>query len=153
MSVSTRPTATLTVVHVRTITGMDDPRTFIDGARPGDVVQGALGNCWYADYSSDLLDCSEAVVLGRFCSALSILTTHKGLLKNVLVSDEHAARGLYTVKFSKSGLWRCVAQDTASSRHEVSLPPSDTCMLTIAYPAHSTAALFTRRAMTRTKFG
>lgn len=47
----------------------------------------------------------------RFCSALSVLTTHKGLLKNIMVSDEHASRGLYTVKFSKSGLWRYVHVD------------------------------------------
>uniref|UniRef100_A0A6S9I198 Calpain catalytic domain-containing protein n=1 Tax=Heterosigma akashiwo TaxID=2829 RepID=A0A6S9I198_HETAK len=74
------------------VAGCDAPKTFLDGTEPGDVVQGALGNCW-------------------FVSALSVLASRQMLLRNVIVSDKNAARGIYTLKFFKGGKWVYVHVD------------------------------------------
>ena len=64
------------------------PQTFIGGQTPGDVMQGALGDCW-------------------FLSSLSVLATRPALVKRLVVSDTHAKKyGIYTLKFSKAGVWR-----------------------------------------------
>ena len=71
---------------------MDKPQTWVDGVAAGDVIQGSLGNCW-------------------FISAMSVLATRQDLLKNVIVSDRNKAKGIYTLKFSKAGMWRYVHID------------------------------------------
>lgn len=65
---------------------------YVDGARAGDVVQGALGDCW-------------------FLSAVSALSAQKDLLLDVFVSDEHADKGIYSFRFYKNGTWVEVAVD------------------------------------------
>jgi hypothetical protein len=74
------------------ISGCQNPKTFIDGASAGDVIQGALGDCW-------------------FVSAMSVLGTRDDLLKKALVSDANCKKGIYTFKFSKAGKWRYVHLD------------------------------------------
>ena len=55
---------------------------------PNDIRQGALGDCW-------------------FLSSLSVLATRPSLVKRLIVSDTNAKKyGIYTVKFSKAGVWR-----------------------------------------------
>mmetsp|Transcript_15945 Transcript_15945/g.21081 ORF Transcript_15945/g.21081 Transcript_15945/m.21081 type:complete len:603 (-) Transcript_15945:330-2138(-) len=68
------------------ITDCDNPKTFVEGTEPGDVVQGALGNCW-------------------FISSLSVLAQRQMLLRNVIVSDKNADKGIYTLQFFKGGKW------------------------------------------------
>lgn len=46
-----------------------------------------------------------------FLGALGAIATNPDLLKQVMVSRAHANRGLYTVKFHKSGRWRYVHVD------------------------------------------
>ena len=63
-----------------------------DGASPGDVKQGALGDCW---------------LLGSFLS----LSTHPELIQNLIVHDglEH---GFAVFQFFKNGEWKPVIVDT-----------------------------------------
>ena len=63
-----------------------------DGAGAGDVIQGALGDCWYI-------------------SAMSLMATRPDLLKNCIVSESNKDKGVYTFKFSKAGKWRYVHID------------------------------------------
>jgi hypothetical protein len=75
------------------VAGCASPQTFIGGQTPGDVMQGALGDCW-------------------FLSSLSVLATRPSLVKRLIVSDTNAKKyGIYTVKFSKAGVWRYVTVD------------------------------------------
>lgn len=46
-----------------------------------------------------------------FLGALGAIATNSDLLKQLIVSRAHASRGLYTVKFHKSGHWRYVHVD------------------------------------------
>lgn len=79
-------------VNSNEIKGMPEPETFKSGIGAGDVIQGALGDCW-------------------FISAMSILATRPELLDNVIVSDKNKARGIYTLKYFKAGQWRYVHID------------------------------------------
>jgi Calpain family cysteine protease len=45
----------------------DNPSFFIDGANSNDIVQGAIGDCW-------------------FCSALATMSTSKGLVEKFCVA-------------------------------------------------------------------
>ena len=66
--------------------------------RAADVEQGALGDCW-------------------FLSSLSVLATRPSLVKRLIVSDTNAKKyGIYTVKFSKAGVWRCATQTARARR-------------------------------------
>ena len=80
------------------VAGCASPQTFIGGQTPGDVMQGALGDCW-------------------FLSSLSVLATRPSLVKRLIVSDTNAKKyGIYTVKFSKAGVWRCATQTARARR-------------------------------------
>eukprot|EP00753_Platysulcus_tardus_P015043 PLAT4738.1.p2 GENE.PLAT4738.1~~PLAT4738.1.p2 ORF type:complete len:574 (-),score=302.24 PLAT4738.1:105-1790(-) len=74
------------------IEGCDTPVTFADGSSAGDVIQGQLGDCW-------------------FLGALSVVAMRESLLKKVFVSDRNRAKGIYTLKFNKDGIWRYVHID------------------------------------------
>ncbi|KAJ7853681.1 hypothetical protein B0H14DRAFT_2757997 [Mycena olivaceomarginata] len=63
----------------------DDPKFFVDGADSNDIVQGQLGDCW-------------------FLSALSTMTTSKGLVEKFCVArDENI--GIYGFIFFKDDRW------------------------------------------------
>eukprot|EP00020_Sapocribrum_chincoteaguense_P008065 CAMPEP_0170756206 /NCGR_PEP_ID=MMETSP0437-20130122/13908_1 /TAXON_ID=0 /ORGANISM="Sexangularia sp." /LENGTH=864 /DNA_ID=CAMNT_0011095387 /DNA_START=69 /DNA_END=2663 /DNA_ORIENTATION=+ len=64
---------------------------FIDGTEPGDVQQGAIGDCYY---------------LGAF----SVIASRPDLLKPLFV-DVDEAQGRYRMKFFKGGKWREVEVD------------------------------------------
>jgi hypothetical protein len=74
------------------VTGCENPELFPGGAVTCDVVQGALGDCW-------------------FIGALSIVGTREKLVKALLVSEQYKDRGIYTLKISKTGKWRYVHVD------------------------------------------
>lgn len=63
-----------------------------DGFAPGDVKQGALGDCW---------------LLGSFL----ILSTHPELLRNMIVHDG-IEYGFAVFQFFKNGKWQYVIVDT-----------------------------------------
>ena len=63
-----------------------------DGTSPGDVKQGALGDCW---------------LLGSFL----ILATHPELLQNLIVYDG-IPHGFAVFQFFKNGKWQYVIVDT-----------------------------------------
>ena len=65
---------------------------FKDGVEAGDVVQGALADCW-------------------ILSALSILATHPLYMHRLFVSTEYAKQGLYVLRFYKNGRWMLVIVD------------------------------------------
>ena len=69
-----------------------DPGLFKDGVEPGDVVQGALSDCW-------------------ILSSLSILAAHEHLLSKLFVSAKHADLGMYVMRFYKDGEWKYVIVD------------------------------------------
>ena len=69
-----------------------DPQMFCDGVEAGDVVQGALSDCW-------------------ILSAVSIVATQPGMLESLLVSDVYAADHIYVWKFFKEGQWLTVIID------------------------------------------
>lgn len=97
-----------------------DPKTYVGGQKPGDVVQGSLGDCW-------------------FLSALSVLATRPALVKRLIVSDAHAkSHGIYTLKISKAGKWRYVFIDdripchmNAKPLYAKSLDPNETWVMII----------------------
>ena len=64
----------------------------MDGVEAGDVVQGALADCW-------------------ILSALSIIACNPDLLYNLFVSDEYADQGIYVVQVFKNGEWVPVMVD------------------------------------------
>jgi len=68
------------------------PQLFVDGAEAGDVIQGALGDCW-------------------FLSALCTVASRKDLLRNLFASTEYASQGIYTIRFFKNGRWKYVNID------------------------------------------
>eukprot|EP00741_Cyanophora_paradoxa_P014633 tig00020816_g14113.t1 len=68
------------------------PRLFVDGAQPGDVIQGNLADCW---------------LLGAF----SVLASRPQLLERVFASPRHAARGLYAVAIYKDHHWHRILID------------------------------------------
>merc|ERR1719193_590354 len=59
--------------------------------RPEDVVQGALGNCWFA-------------------GALSVCTMKEGMIEKI-VSRDYNPHGAYLVKLFHSGQWRSILID------------------------------------------
>ena len=67
---------------------LESPSLFIDGVEAGDVVQGALGDCW-------------------FLGAMSVVATRDDLLYPLFVSA-HPEYGFYQLKFYKDGDWRVV---------------------------------------------
>eukprot|EP01114_Cavostelium_apophysatum_P007275 TRINITY_DN1929_c0_g1_i1.p1 TRINITY_DN1929_c0_g1~~TRINITY_DN1929_c0_g1_i1.p1 ORF type:complete len:718 (-),score=206.71 TRINITY_DN1929_c0_g1_i1:60-2213(-) len=68
-----------------------DPKLFVDGVEAGDVIQGALGDCY-------------------FLGALSVVATRKDLLEPLIVSA-HPEYGFYQIKFFKNGDWQVVTID------------------------------------------
>lgn len=74
------------------LTDGKSPQLFVDGADAGDVIQGALGDCW-------------------FLSALSTVASRKDLLRNLFASTEYASQGIYTIRFFKNGRWKYVNID------------------------------------------
>jgi calpain len=69
-----------------------DPVMIKDGFAPGDVKQGALGDCW---------------LLGSFL----MLATHPELLRNMIVHDG-IEFGFSVFQFFKNGKWQYVIVDT-----------------------------------------
>jgi len=67
------------------------PELFISGVESGDVIQGALGDCY-------------------FLGALSVVATRNDLLYPLFVSA-HPEAGFYQIKFWKNGAWRVVTID------------------------------------------
>ncbi|CAE6382076.1 unnamed protein product [Rhizoctonia solani] len=63
----------------------DDPEFFIDGANSSDVVQGALGNCW-------------------FMSAVSTVATMEGLIERICVHRDQQV-GVYGFVFYRDSGW------------------------------------------------
>eukprot|EP00741_Cyanophora_paradoxa_P022170 tig00021435_g21402.t1 len=68
------------------------PKLFIDGVEPGDVIQGMLGDCW-------------------FLGALSVLATQRHLLERLFVSTRNAKSGIYTIAVFKDEFWHTVVVD------------------------------------------
>ncbi|CAF0799483.1 unnamed protein product [Adineta steineri] len=76
--------------------------TVFRNPKPNDVVQGALGDCW-------------------FITALSVLAEEAEYLMRVLITKEYNSQGLYYVRLCKDGEWTQVSVDdrlpcTASKR-------------------------------------
>ncbi|KAL0955329.1 hypothetical protein HGRIS_004214 [Hohenbuehelia grisea] len=69
----------------------DNPKLFGDGAKAADIVQGALGNCW-------------------FLSALSVVATSKGLMDKLCVAHD-AEVGVYGFIFFRDTTWVTVIVD------------------------------------------
>eukprot|EP01088_Endostelium_zonatum_P017261 TRINITY_DN4999_c0_g1_i1.p1 TRINITY_DN4999_c0_g1~~TRINITY_DN4999_c0_g1_i1.p1 ORF type:complete len:273 (-),score=34.19 TRINITY_DN4999_c0_g1_i1:34-852(-) len=67
------------------------PILFVDGVSAGDVIQGALGDCW-------------------FLGAQAVLATRVDLLAPVFVYASQKY-GLYQLRFYKEGQWRIVTID------------------------------------------
>jgi len=59
---------------------------------PNDVIQGALGDCY-------------------FLSALSVISQEPERLRQLFINDTPNAAGVYGVKFWKNGRWECVVVD------------------------------------------
>lgn len=70
---------------------IDSSSLFVDGVGAGDIVQGALGDCWW---------------LG----AISVVATRDDLLYPLFVSA-HSDLGFFQIKFFKNGAWRVVSVD------------------------------------------
>jgi hypothetical protein len=77
-------------------------RLFVDGTAAGDVVQGALGDCW-------------------FLGALSVVAMRSDLLAHVLCGADVQA-GRYSVRFHKAGEWRTVVVDDLVPCSKAGLP-------------------------------
>ncbi|CAF1331092.1 unnamed protein product, partial [Didymodactylos carnosus] len=60
--------------------------------KPNDVLQGALGDCW-------------------FITALSVLAEKPKYLKEVLITQEYNPEGIYYVRLCKDGMWTQVLVD------------------------------------------
>jgi len=72
----------------------ENPKLYIDGAKPGDIKQGTLGDCW---------------LLGAFCT----LSTRGDLLENLFVETEYMeSHGFIVCQFFKNGEWKQVVIDT-----------------------------------------
>eukprot|EP01125_Pyxidicula_operculata_P018703 TRINITY_DN666_c0_g1_i1.p1 TRINITY_DN666_c0_g1~~TRINITY_DN666_c0_g1_i1.p1 ORF type:complete len:735 (+),score=183.88 TRINITY_DN666_c0_g1_i1:24-2228(+) len=67
------------------------PQLFVGGTDEGDVIQGALGDCW-------------------FLGALAVVATRIDLIKEIVVSS-NPQFGFYQFRFFKSGEWREVTID------------------------------------------
>ena len=68
------------------------PTLFVNGADSGDIVQGALGDCW-------------------FLSAIACVAPRRDLLLNLFASTEYSQKGIYTLRFFKHGKWKLVTID------------------------------------------
>lgn len=89
------PTTTSPIQWRRASEFMDGPfDIFADGIDPGDIRQGALGNCW-------------------FLCAIAALTEFPELVLNLFPEHSKTSNeaGVYTVRFCKSGIWRTVRVD------------------------------------------
>jgi hypothetical protein len=64
----------------------------VDGTTPGDVKQGALGDCW-------------------FLGSITSLATHSELLQNLMLYDG-IEYGFCVFQFFKNGEWKYVIIDT-----------------------------------------
>eukprot|EP01116_Phalansterium_solitarium_P019829 TRINITY_DN5681_c1_g1_i4.p1 TRINITY_DN5681_c1_g1~~TRINITY_DN5681_c1_g1_i4.p1 ORF type:complete len:475 (+),score=198.79 TRINITY_DN5681_c1_g1_i4:110-1534(+) len=69
-----------------------EPKMFLDGTDPGDVIQGVLGDCW-------------------FLGALSVVAARDDLIKEIVVTKEINDYGVYEFRFFKNGNWRSVLVD------------------------------------------
>jgi hypothetical protein len=68
------------------------PMLFVDGADSGDIVQGALGDCW-------------------LLSAIACIAPRRDLLQLLFASTEYSQKGIYTLRFFKHGKWKLVTID------------------------------------------
>jgi hypothetical protein len=59
---------------------------------PGDIDQGALGDCW-------------------FLAALAVLAEEHNLIKNIIMSDTYNDEGVYQLRFCDYGKWQIVIID------------------------------------------
>ena len=75
------------------IAGCNKPVLFKDGVEPGDVIQGAISDCW-------------------ILSSLSMAATAPGLIENLFRRPKcFPDIGLYTLRFYKNGQWVNVIVD------------------------------------------
>ncbi len=77
---------------VPTIADGKSPTLFVDGADSGDIVQGALGDCW-------------------FLSAVACVAPRRELIRALFASTEYSQKGIYTLRFFKHGKWKLVSID------------------------------------------
>ncbi|KAG8895227.1 hypothetical protein FRB99_000693, partial [Tulasnella sp. 403] len=78
-------THTYSPADIRRITDfIDNPKFFVDGAAPGDITQGALGDCW-------------------FLSALAVIST-AGLVEKICVARDEQV-GIYGFIFWRDSGW------------------------------------------------
>jgi hypothetical protein len=80
------------IMWVRPEALCEKPALITGGYEAGDVVQGALGSCW-------------------FLGAISVMATRPDLLQIVIPGDEHAAKGVIAFRFYKFGRWLEVVID------------------------------------------
>ena len=71
----------------------DEPALIVDGAKPGDVKQGALGDCW-------------------FLGSVGVLATYENLLNNLILYDYMNEYGFCVFQFFKNGEWKPIIVDT-----------------------------------------
>ena len=78
-----------------------NPQLFIDGVESGDVIQGALGDCYFLGALSVVA--TRRSVDGKFypCS----YSLQRDLLLPLFVSA-HEKQGFYQIKFFKNGEWK-----------------------------------------------
>uniref|UniRef100_A0A7S3D477 Calpain catalytic domain-containing protein n=1 Tax=Palpitomonas bilix TaxID=652834 RepID=A0A7S3D477_9EUKA len=72
----------------------EEPKLFVEGVEPGDVIQGALGDCW-------------------FLGALSTVATKQEKLQNLFTNAAKYRKdyGVVTLRFYKNGKWKEVVID------------------------------------------
>eukprot|EP00903_Cladosiphon_okamuranus_P006243 g6128.t1 len=74
------------------VRGCHTPVTFPVGGALAAVAQGALGDSWLV-------------------SSLNMLRSYPEALKNIIVSDRHSNKGIFTIKLFKEGTWRYLHVD------------------------------------------
>ena len=72
--------------------GFREPSIFYDSIEPNDIIQGALGDCW-------------------FMSALASLAERPALVERLFITKEVNPQGVYRVKLCKNGEWVVVTID------------------------------------------
>ncbi len=75
------------------------PQMFVEGIEPGDVIQGALGDCW-------------------FLGALSVVATRADLLLKCIPQTTLNQWGVYEFRFYKNGKWVSVLIDDYIPLHK-----------------------------------
>ena len=69
-----------------------DIKVFSDTIDPNDIIQGALGDCW-------------------FLSALASLAENPHLIRRLFVTKQYNKQGIYKVRLCKNGEWQVITID------------------------------------------